>query len=75
MIALYVGGMGAKGQNFHLDAVARLGYEAECDVIQERYLAGDKAGAIAAVPLVLRDGHHRVPTLRDYDTRRPALRA
>jgi hypothetical protein len=32
-------------------------------------------GAIAAVPLVLRDGHHRVPTLRDYDTRRPALRA
>lgn len=50
MIALYVGGMGAKGQNFHLDAVARLGYEAECDVIQERYLAGDKAGAIAAVP-------------------------
>ena len=29
----------------------------------------------AAVPFVLRDGHHRVPTLRDYDTRRPALRA
>ena len=48
--ALYVGGMGAKGQNFHYDVFARMGYEAECDKIQELYLAGNKAEAIAAVP-------------------------
>jgi F420-dependent oxidoreductase-like protein len=50
MIALYVGGMGAKGANFHRDVVARLGYEAECDLIQELYLGGRKEEAIAAVP-------------------------
>ncbi len=55
MIALYVGGMGAKGANFHLDAVARLGFEAECAAIQEHYLAGRKAEAIAAVPMRLID--------------------
>ncbi len=50
MIALYVGGMGAKEVNFHRNVVDRLGYEAECDVIQDHYLAGRKAEAIAAVP-------------------------
>ena len=50
LIALYVGGMGARGANFHYDVVARLGYEAECARIQELYLAGRKAEAIAAVP-------------------------
>lgn len=50
MIALYVGGMGAKGQNFHYDVFARMGFEAECDRIQELYLAGNKKDAIAAVP-------------------------
>lgn len=55
MIALYVGGMGAKGANFHFDAVARLGFEAECLAIQEHYLAGRKSEAIAAVPTRLVD--------------------
>ena len=55
MIALYVGGMGAKGANFHFDAVARLGFEAECLEIQEHYLAGRKSDAIAAVPMRLID--------------------
>ena len=50
MLALYIGGMGAKGANFHHAAIARLGYEAECDRIQDLYLAGDKKSAIAAVP-------------------------
>ncbi|MTB70970.1 LLM class F420-dependent oxidoreductase [Arsenicicoccus sp. MKL-02] len=48
-IALYVGGMGAKGANFHYEAVARLGFEAECERIQELYLAGRKEEAVAAV--------------------------
>jgi len=51
MLALYVGGMGARGANFHYDAVARLGYEAECARIQELYLSGKKAEATASIPL------------------------
>lgn len=51
MIALYVGGMGARDANFHRDVFVRMGYEQECAAIQERYLAGDKAGAAAAIPL------------------------
>ncbi len=50
IIALYVGGMGAKGANFHRNVVDRLGYSDDCDRIQELYLAGRKAEAIAAVP-------------------------
>ena len=41
--------MGAKGQNFHYAAVARLGFEAECERIQELFLAGRKEEAVAAV--------------------------
>ena len=49
MLALYIGGMGAKGQNFHYDVFERMGYEAECEKIQQLYLAGDKAEAAATV--------------------------
>jgi F420-dependent oxidoreductase-like protein len=51
MLALYVGGMGARGANFHYDVIARLGYEAECEQIQDLYLAGKKQEAMAAIPL------------------------
>jgi F420-dependent oxidoreductase-like protein len=50
MIALYIGGMGAKSMNFHFDVFARMGYEAEARKIQELYLAGRKEEAAAAVP-------------------------
>ncbi|MFC7481031.1 LLM class flavin-dependent oxidoreductase [Luedemannella flava] len=53
MVALYLGGMGAKGRNFYHDLACRYGYAAEADRIQELYLAGDKAGAAAAVPAEL----------------------
>ena len=49
-LALYIGGMGARGVNYHHEVFARMGYEAQAAVIQDRYLAGDKKGAIAAVP-------------------------
>jgi len=49
-LALYVGGMGARGLNFHHEVFARMGYEAEAKAIQDAYLAGDKKSAIAAVP-------------------------
>ena len=49
-IALYVGGMGAKGKNFYNALVARYGWEAEAAQIQELYLSGKQREAIAAVP-------------------------
>ena len=49
VISLYVGGMGAKGANFHRAVFDRMGYESQCDTIQDLYLAGDKAAATAAV--------------------------
>jgi len=52
-LALYIGGMGARDRNFHKDVFVRLGYEAECDKIQEAYLAGRKADAAAAVPTAM----------------------
>jgi F420-dependent oxidoreductase-like protein len=49
-VALYVGGMGAKGRNFYNDLAVRYGYGKEAAEIQELYLAGHKAEAEAAVP-------------------------
>jgi F420-dependent oxidoreductase-like protein len=49
-IALYVGGMGAKGKNFYNALVRRYGWEAEAERIQELYLGGQQRDAIAAVP-------------------------
>ena len=48
--ALYFGGMGAKGTNFHANVAIRMGYEREVDQIQELYLGGKKDEAAAAVP-------------------------
>jgi F420-dependent oxidoreductase-like protein len=49
-VALYVGGMGAKGKNFYNALVRRYGWEAEADAIQDLYLGGHIREAIAAVP-------------------------
>lgn len=49
-IALYVGGMGAKGKNFYNNLARRYGYEAEAEKIQDLYLSGKKEEAAAAVP-------------------------
>ena len=49
-IALYVGGMGARGKNFYNDVFTSLGYEAEAKEIQDLYLSGKKREAAAAVP-------------------------
>jgi F420-dependent oxidoreductase-like protein len=54
-LALYVGGMGAKGQNYYNTLVARYGYGREAAEIQELYLGGKKMEAIAAVPDALVD--------------------
>jgi len=49
-VALYVGGMGAKGRNFYNALVRRYGWEQEAERIQELYLSGKQRDAIAAVP-------------------------
>jgi F420-dependent oxidoreductase-like protein len=48
--ALYFGGMGAKGANFHANVAIRMGYEREVAEIQELYLDGRKDEAGAKVP-------------------------
>jgi F420-dependent oxidoreductase-like protein len=54
-LALYVGGMGARGRNFYNDLVCRYGYEAAARTIQDLYLSGKKDEAAAAVPDALVD--------------------
>jgi F420-dependent oxidoreductase-like protein len=54
-LALYVGGMGARGKNFYNDYVARLGYEDEARTIQDLFLDGKQREAVAAVPDALVD--------------------
>ena len=54
-LALYVGGMGARGRNFYHDLARRYGYEEAAARVQELYLAGRKAEAEAAVPDALVD--------------------
>ena len=49
-LALYVGGMGARGRNFYNDIARRYGYEEAAKTVQDLYLAGRKAEAEAAVP-------------------------
>ena len=55
MLALYIGGMGAKGKNFYFDLACRYGFEAEAVTIQDAYLAGNKGEAMMAVPDALVD--------------------
>jgi F420-dependent oxidoreductase-like protein len=55
MYALYFGGMGAKGTNFHANVAIRMGYEKEVEQIQELYLSGKKQDAAAAIPTALID--------------------
>ena len=53
MLALYFGGMGARGKNFYNDVLKRYGYEHEADQIQEAYLGGDRKRAASLVPAEL----------------------
>jgi F420-dependent oxidoreductase-like protein len=54
-LALYMGGMGARGRNFYNDVARRYGYEDAARTIQDLYLAGRKDEAAAAVPDALVD--------------------
>ena len=54
-LALYIGGMGARGKNFYTQYAIDLGYEDAAIKIQDLYLAGEKDKAAAAVPNELVD--------------------
>ena len=51
LIALYVGGMGARGKNFYNDLFCDYGFEKEAKEIQDLYLDGKKQDAEALVPM------------------------
>jgi F420-dependent oxidoreductase-like protein len=49
-LALYIGGMGSRERNFYAEQVGRYGFEPAARRVQEHYLAGDRAEAMAALP-------------------------
>jgi F420-dependent oxidoreductase-like protein len=55
MLALYIGGMGARDQNFYNDLACRYGFADAAKKIQDLYLAGKKPEAVALVPDELAD--------------------
>lgn len=55
MLGFYIGGMGAKGQNYHTKLMQRMGYEAEALKVQELFFEGRRDEAIAAVPSTFAD--------------------
>lgn len=54
-LGFYIGGMGAKGQNYHTKLMARMGFEKEALQIQQLFFEGKRDEAIAAVPLDFAD--------------------
>jgi F420-dependent oxidoreductase-like protein len=50
MLGFYIGGMGARQRNFHMELMSRMGFEAEARRIQDLFLAGKREEAIATVP-------------------------
>ena len=62
IVALYMGGMGAKDQNFHKAVFDRMGYEAITGKVQDLFLAGDRDAATALIPDDLVDDMHIIGT-------------
>jgi F420-dependent oxidoreductase-like protein len=60
LLALYIGGMGARGRNFYNDLAVRYGYEQEAADIQDAYLDGRKQEAAAMIPRSLLEGTNLV---------------
>jgi F420-dependent oxidoreductase-like protein len=54
-LALYIGGMGSREQNFYNQLIQRYGFEAAAKEIQDLYLEGKKDEAAAAIPAELID--------------------
>jgi alkanesulfonate monooxygenase SsuD/methylene tetrahydromethanopterin reductase-like flavin-dependent oxidoreductase (luciferase family) len=54
-LAFYIGGMGAKNRNFHMELMSRMGFEAEATRIQELFFEGRRDEAIPLVPTEFAD--------------------
>jgi F420-dependent oxidoreductase-like protein len=72
MLALYIGGMGSREQNFYNQLVSRYGYEDAARSVQDLYLEGRREDAMAAIPAELID---RVSLCGPRDVVRARLRA
>lgn len=48
-IGFHIGAMGSKDQNFYKQLISRYGFEAEAQIVQDKFLSGDRAGAVASV--------------------------
>ncbi len=55
-LAIYLGGMGAKGKNFYVETAERMGHGESAAKVQELFMAGDRAGAAAAISDEIIDG-------------------
>jgi F420-dependent oxidoreductase-like protein len=69
VVALYMGGMGAKEQNFHHQVFTRMGYGPLADKVQELYLSGRKDEATALIPDELVDDMHIIGTASEVKER------
>lgn len=74
-LALYIGGMGAKGKNFYFDLACRYGFEAGANQVQELYMQGKKMEAAFAVPDGLVDEIALVGSRERVDERLQAWKA
>ena len=54
-LAFYIGGMGARDRNFHMELMSRMGYEAEAQKIQDLFFEGKRDEAIPLVPTAFAD--------------------
>jgi F420-dependent oxidoreductase-like protein len=54
-LAFYIGGMGARDRNFHMELMSRMGYEAEAHRIQDLFFEGKRDEAIPLVPTAFAD--------------------
>jgi F420-dependent oxidoreductase-like protein len=68
-VSLYMGGMGAKEQNFHKQVFERMGYGDLADEVQELYLGGEKDKATALIPDELVDDMHIIGTAAEVKER------
>jgi F420-dependent oxidoreductase-like protein len=73
-LALYVGGMGARGKNFYNDIISRAGYADAARKIQDSYLDGHRDDAAAAVPRELLERMHLVGSREHVAERIAAFR-
>ncbi|GEP32583.1 LLM class F420-dependent oxidoreductase [Nocardioides szechwanensis] len=69
IVALYMGGMGAKDPNFHKQVFERMGHEALADEVQKLYLEGEKDRAVALIPDELVDDMHIIGTASEVKER------